>query len=88
MRTGKLSNGFEYEVDEAGFDDMRFLDALADADEGDPLAASRVGTMLLGKDQKKALYKMLQGEDGKVPVASTIECYKEILEQLGDDSKN
>lgn len=88
MKTGKLSNGFEYEVDESGFDDMRFLDALAEADEGDPLAASRVGTMILGKEQKQKLYKMLQEKNGKVPVGATIECYKEILDQLGDESKN
>lgn len=88
MKAGELSNGFKYEIEDAIFDDMRFLDALAEADEGDPLAASRVCTMLLGKEQKKALYKMLQDEEGRVPIATALECVKEIMEALGDDSKN
>ena len=88
MKTGKLSNGFEYQIDEAIFDDMNFLDALADADEGDPLAASRVCRMLLGKEQKKKLYKMLENEDGRVPIEPVLNCVKEIMEALGDESKN
>lgn len=88
MKTGELANGFKYEIDETKFDDMRFLDALAEADDGDPLAASRVCTMLLGKDQKKALYKMLQEEDGRVPIEAAMNCIKELMEQLGGESKN
>lgn len=88
MKTGKLQNGFEYEINEETFDDMRFLDALAEADEGDPLATSRVCGMLLGKDQKKALYDILKTKDGRVPIEATIECIKEIMEALGDEGKN
>lgn len=88
MKAGELSNGFKYEIDEVIFDDMRFLDALAEADDGDPLAASRVCDMLLGKKQKKELYSMLQNKDGRVPIESAIRCVKEIMEALGDDTKN
>lgn len=88
MKTGELSNGFKYEIDEVVFDDMRFLDALAEADDGDPLATSRVCDMLLGKEQKKALYKMLQNKDGRVPIEPVLECVKELMEALGDESKN
>ena len=88
MKTGELANGFKYEIDETKFDDMRFLDALAEADDGDPLAASRVCTMLLGKDQKKALYQKLQEEDGRVPIEAAMNCIKELMEQLGGESKN
>lgn len=88
MKAGTLSNGFKYEIDEVIFDDMRFLDALAEADDGDPLAASRVCNMLLGKEQKRALYKQLQNEDGRVPIEAALECVKEIMEALGDESKN
>lgn len=88
MKAGKLSNGFEYQIDEAIFDDMNFLDALAEADEGDPLAASRVCNMLLGKTQKKELYKMLQNEEGRVPIEPALNCVKEIMEALGDETKN
>lgn len=88
MKAGELSNGFKYEINEVIFDDMRFLDALAEADDGDPLAASRVCNMLLGKEQKRALYKQLQNEDGRVPIGAALECVKEIMEALGDESKN
>lgn len=88
MKSGKIANGFEYQVDENTFDDMRFLDALAEADEGDPLATSRVCSMLLGKDQKRTLYNMLKTEDGRVPIADAMECIKEIMESLGDEGKN
>lgn len=88
MKAGELSNGFKYEVDEHIFDDMRFLDALAEADDGDPLAASRMCKMLLGKEQKNVLYEMLEDENGRVPIETTLMCIKEIMEQLGDESKN
>jgi hypothetical protein len=85
---GKLANGFEYDIDVKTFDDMRFLDALAEADAGDPLATSRVCTMLLGKEQKAELYKILKSEDGRVPIADAIECLKDIMADIGDDGKN
>ena len=89
MKAGKLENGFEYKIDENIFDDMRFLDALADANEGDPLAASRMCDMLLGKEQKKALYKVLTNEDGRVPVEDTLNCIVEIMRDISvEDSKN
>ena len=89
MKAGKLDNGFEYEIDENTFDDMRFLDALAEANEGDPLAASRMCTMLLGKEQKKKLYSTLAQEDGRVPVEDTLNCIVEIMQDISvEDSKN
>lgn len=88
MKTGKLSNGFEYSIDEERLDDMRFLDALAEADEGNPLAASRVCVMLLGKEQRKKLYDMLAPKGGRVPVGDAFACIKEIMEAFGDEGKN
>lgn len=88
MKKGKLSNGFEYEIDEVTLDDMRFLDALAEADEGNPLAASRVCLMLLGREQRKKLYDTLSPKGGRVPIADAFECIKEIIETFGDEGKN
>ena len=89
MKAGKLDNGFEYEIDENVFDDMRFLDALAEANEGDPLAASRMCTMLLGKEQKKKLYSTLAQEDGRVPVEDTLNTIVKIMQDISvEDSKN
>ena len=89
MKAGKLENGFEYEIDENTFDDMRFLDALAEATDGDPLAASRMCNMLLGKEQKKKLYSTLAQEDGRVPVEETLNCIVKIMQDISvEDSKN
>lgn len=89
MKAGTLQNGFEYEIDENTFDDMRFLDALAEADEGDPLAASRLCNMLLGKEQKKKLYKLLADDNGRVPVTEALNCVVEIMQDISEeDSKN
>ena len=88
MKTGKLANGFEFQVDETKFDDWRFIDDMEAADEGDVLAASRVFTTLLGKEQKQKLYEMLEGEDGQVHISDGIECMKELMESLGDEGKN
>ena len=88
MRTGKLENGFEYSIDEQTLDDMRFLDALEEADDGSPLAASKVCKMLLGKEQRDALYKTISPKGGRVPIADAFECIKEILEAMGDEGKN
>ncbi len=88
MKSGTLSNGFEYSIDEQTLDDMRFLDALAEADEGSPLAASRVCLMLLGRDQRKALYEKIAPKGGRVPIADAFECIKEIIEAMGDEGKN
>ena len=88
MKKGKLANGFEYSIDETTLDDMRFLDALAEADEGNPLAASKVCVMLLGKEQRDKLYKVISPEGGRVPIADAFECIKEIMEDFGDEGKN
>lgn len=88
MKAGKLANGFEYEIAEETFDDMKFLDALTEANDGDPLAASKVCTLLLGKEQKEKLYDMIKLEDGRVPIETAMQCILEIMEALGDESKN
>lgn len=88
MKTGKIANGFEYEVDEEAFDNMDFLDALSEANDGDPLATSKLFNMILGKEQKKRLYDMLRKDDGRVPVADAVNSILQIMESLGDDGKN
>ena len=55
MLTGVTSTGFEYTIADDNLDDMELLDALAAVDNGNILAASKVCTLLFGKEQKKAL---------------------------------
>lgn len=86
--SGKLNNGFEYEVDDAVLDDMEMVDALAEAQSTNPLAISSVVKKLLGDEQKKTLYDLVRREDGTVPIEEVTNTVVEIFEQLGDAGKN
>lgn len=93
MRKGILSNGFEYEFDEANADDMEFLDTLAvvmndDAEDSEKLVAtSKLSDMLLGREQKTRLYAHIRKDHGgRVPVAVFQKLLAEIL--AGGSTKN
>ena len=86
MRRGTTSTGFEYEYDETRLDDMRFVDVLAvvvdkEAPEFDKiLGVSRLLTMLLGAETKKALYEHIGKDyDGRVPRAALEKALEEIM---------
>lgn len=91
IKTGKLSNGFKFEVDSGVFDDCELLDALAGC-EADPLSLSAVSLKVLGKDQRQRLYDHLRDkETGRVPVKATYEAIGEIMEiaaQEDEEGKN
>lgn len=87
MTKGTTSGGFAFEFDENRLDDMRFVDVLATVtDESTSLAdrlsgASRLVEMLLGKDQKAALYAHIGAKhDGRVPRAEFEGALYEIMQ--------
>lgn len=86
--TGKLENGFEYEVDDAVLDDMEMVDALSEAQSTNPLALSTVINKLLGNEQKKALYDAVRREDGTVPIEDITQSVVTIFQSIGDEGKN
>lgn len=88
MKKGKLSNGFEYEIDENVLDDMELIDAMEQSQGDDPLKVSKVITMVLGKEQKKSFYDSIRNEDKRVPVEKAVELFTELIESLGDEGKN
>lgn len=88
MKRGKLSNGFEYEIDENVLDDMELIDAMEQSQGDDPLKVSKVITMVLGKEQKKSFYDSIRNEDKRVPVEKAVELFTELIESLGDEGKN
>lgn len=87
MISGKIKNGFKFEIDETKLDDMEFLEALAETQE-DPLAFPKVCTKLLGIEQKKRLYDYLRDESGKVPIADVEGAVVEIMTASGEKVKN
>lgn len=96
MIKGTTSTGFQYEYDETRLDDMRFVDVLAivvdpEAPQFEKIAgASRLLTMLLGEDMKKALYAHIgKNHDGRVPRADLEAALEEIMQgQAKDAEKN
>lgn len=86
--TGKLENGFEYEIDDAVLDDMEMVDALSEAQSTNPLALSTVINKLLGSEQKKALYDAVRREDGTVPIEDITQSIVTIFQSIGDEGKN
>lgn len=94
MVKGTTSGGFEYEYDEARLDDMRFVDVLAVV--LDPEAslfektsgASRLVSMLLGEDMKRALYEHIgKAHDGRVPRDELETALGEIMRAAGKDAE-
>lgn len=78
MISGKTKSGFEFTVDDEKLNDMRFVDALAEAME-DTFKAPKVIKMLLGEEQKEALYTHLETEKGNVPIEAVMEAIEEIM---------
>nr|DAP93882.1 MAG TPA: hypothetical protein [Caudoviricetes sp.] len=87
MIEGTTKSGFAYAIDEENVD-AEFLDALADAEEGDPLKISKAVRMLLGDAQRKRLYDHLRSEKGKVPLQAVMEAFQDILTNGGTATKN
>ena len=94
MKEGITSTGFRYQFDERNLDDMRFVDILmVVVDENSTLLDKLSGTsklllMLLGEEQKEALYKHI-GEryDGRVPRAELEKALEEIMNGAGEDAE-
>jgi hypothetical protein len=88
IKTGTLSNGFEYSINDEVLDDMELIDAMEQSQGDDPLKVGKVIAMILGDDQKSAFYDSIRNESGRVPVNETVTLLTELIESLGDQGKN
>lgn len=79
MISGVTKNGFAFEITDEIADNMELIDALADIDDGNLLAVSKVLTLLLGPEQKKKMYDFVRTEDGIVSAQTVSEMIVEIL---------
>lgn len=82
MTLVKTSIGYEAEVDENALDDMQFLEALGELEDGKSYALAKIAALLLGPVEKKKLYGMLKNENGRVPFKAASEQLTEIMQQL------
>lgn len=86
--SGTLSCGLNYEISRQVLNNMELVDALAEMRDGDALMMSKITQMLLGTEQRKALYDCLRLEDGRVPTKGVETALMEIFEAFGDSGKN
>lgn len=94
MKRGTTSTGFVYEFDEIRLDDMRFVDKLALLVDPDAhpfkrvVCCSELLTMLLGEEQKAALYEHIgKAYGGRVPKADVEAALDEIMGATGKDAE-
>ena len=88
-KTGTLKNGFKYEYDDKVFHSMRFIDAVADSQQPDKAYAfSTMVVLLLGAEQREALYEYIEAKGEDVTVEMMGDIIQEITEKENDDVKN
>lgn len=75
----ELESGYCCELEENVLDNMELLDRLVEVEEGKPAALSAALMLLLGQEQRKALYDHLRTEDGRVPIRDTARAMGEII---------
>ena len=67
MIEGKTKSGFAYSIPEKRLRNVDLMEAMRAFEKGDKLAVVDVLTLMLGEEQKKALYDHVRDEDGIVP---------------------
>lgn len=87
MIKGTLASGFAFEIKKQNLDNMELVDAIAEADTN-PIAVAKVVKLLLGDQQKKALYDHLRTENGNVPIAAVSNAVAEIFRNSNQQVKN
>ena len=80
---GKTRSGFAFELPADAGDNMELLDAIVEATDN-PAYFAKVITLLIGKEQKKALYEHLRGEDGRVRVQAVSDALTDIFGSLAN----
>jgi len=78
----KTSIGFEADIDEANLNDLNFLEILGELEEGKAYKMPKLALLMLGEENKKAFYKAMEDEKGRVPVSVAEQQLTEIMQQL------
>ena len=90
MKDITTSTGFKIEVDEDNFDNMEFVELLAQAEDEtkELMIAPKAIEMTLGKEGKASLYDHVRDEKGRPRASKAIEEFREIISLVGDGGKN
>lgn len=85
---GTTTSGFNFSLDTDDMNDMRVIEALAEVEKGNVLYVIDLIKLMLGAEQKEALYKHVASKDGKVSPELCMVEIKEIFEKAGNEVKN
>lgn len=88
MKEGVTKTGFHFSLEDDAMDDMDLVEELANMQENDLIAITRVVTMVFGPDQKKALYDHLRTQEGRVKVSTVMDAIKDAFAVFGEQGKN
>ena len=88
MKEGVTKTGFHFSLEDDAMDDMELVEELANMQENDLIAITRVVTMVFGQDQKKALYDHLRAREGRVKVSTVMDAIKDAFAVFGEQGKN
>ncbi len=88
MICGTTKSGFDFKIPKTNMNNMELLDIFVEIDDGKVELFTKAAELLLGKQQKKALYDHLRTEKGNVPVEIFISEIKEIMNNSGETGKN
>lgn len=84
MIKGTTTDGFNYEIDEAVYDDWELIEDLASLESGDISATVRVMKRLLGDQQFAALKEHARDpETGRVKTSVVLKVQHEIMTMEG-----
>ncbi len=70
--SGVTKTGFKFEIPKDNFNDAELLEVLMRVDDGEKQYLLKAAEMLLGKEQKTALYDHCRNKNGKVPTDKVI----------------
>ena len=88
MLTGKLSNGFKYEVKENMVSDWDFIEALSDFYENENFSSFKKALIILmGQEQFERFKDACRDKDGAAPLKVVAAAFGELREQLQEQRK-
>lgn len=92
MVSGVTKTGFAYKVDKECLQDAEFLEIFAAVSKGgsEAFQVFDLIRMILGDEQKKALFEHCRNERGRVPIDAVTDEISDIFAMLGSnpDTKN
>lgn len=75
------------QIDPAIRNDIELLELLVSMDDHDFLALARLVKLLLGPEQKAALYEWLRNDAGRVTVTAVATSIRQIFDQMSSETK-